>query len=370
LPRLSLPRRLSLLKMGALFTFTGALLVGQVAGGHSRPFTFPDTVLASTLFRSQAHPKPKPTVAPPGANTASAPNRLTYNFKVGDKRRYKLAAFFVGHFPPIALEGNAPANLEADITYVMTVRKVDAKGAEVEIVAETADVYLLENDPGPGVEVKEADKIPVPVSLEQIQGALNVTALIQPNGSVATVSGGTNNPIKVDIGFDLRKMFLTILPVIFPNAAVAPGQTWAFDDGVLGHKPGSTTYKATLAKPLPGKPNTLLISQTGQTMIDNKLDKEGNSTEKVADQVGTLTGKVTAEGRVLFATAKVPTGSAVQMTESVMNMVALLKRSIPDPAAPGKTSETNIDVKARIVVRPETAPKKAAATVGKTKEKS
>lgn len=348
MPRLPMPRRLSLLQTGALIAFPGTLLFGSISG-------------------AQTPPRPKPAVA--SSSRAAVSNRLTYNFKVGEKRRYKLAAFFVGHFPPIALEGNPPANLEADILYVMTVRKVDAKGAEVEFVAQTADVYLLEKDPGPDVEVKEDDKIPVPVSLEQIQGALNVTALIQPNGSVATVSGGSNSPIKVDIGFDLRKMFLTILPVVFPNSAVKPGQAWAFEDGVLGHKPGATTYSATLEKSLPGKPNAVTVTESGQTVIDNKLDKEGNSTDKVADQVGSLTGKVTAEGRVLFNAAKVPAGSAVQITESRLNMVAVLKRIIPDPAAPGKTSETNIDVKARLVVKADNTPQKTAATPVGVKEK-
>ncbi len=347
MPRIFPPRRRSLLLTGILFAGAG-------------------TLLGSGIADAQQTPKPKPVVV--SSAHAAASDRLTYNFKVGEKRRYKLSAFFVGHFPPIALEGNPPANLEADILYVMTVKKVDAKGAEVEFVAENADVYLLEKDPGPDVEVKEDDKIPVPVSLEQIQGALNVTALIQPNGTVATVSGGSNNPIKVDIGFDLRKMFLTILPVIFPNAAVAPGQPWAFDDGVLGHKPGATTYSATLSKSAPGKPNALSVTETGQTIIDNKLDKEGNSTDKVTDQVGSLTGKVTTEGRILFAASKVPTGSAVQVLESRLNMVALLKRIIPDPADPGKTSETNIDVKARLVVKPETTVKKAALPAG-VKEK-
>jgi hypothetical protein len=370
LPRLSMPPRRSFLKTGALLTFTGMLLSIGFAGAQSpsKSFTFLEMLLASGVAGAQTPPKPKP-VATWNAKAAARVTRLTYQFKVGEKRRYKLSAFFVGHFPPIALEGNPPANLEADITYVMTVTKVDAKGAEVEFVAENADVYLLEKDPGPDVEVKEDDKIPVPVSLEQIQGALNVTALIQPNGTVATVNGGSNSPIKVDIGFDLRKMFLTILPVIFPNDSVKPGQAWAFDDGVLGHKPGATTYTATVDKDLPGKPNALSVTENGQTVIDNKLDKEGNSTDKVADQVGSLTGKVTAEGRILFSTTKGPTGSAVQITESRLNMVALLKRIIPDPAAPGKTSETNIDVKARLVVKPDTTVRKPAVTAG-AKEKS
>jgi hypothetical protein len=368
LPRLLIPRRLSLLKMGALFTFTSTMFIGTFAGGHSKPFTFLDMLRESGVAGMQAPPKPKP-VGVQSVNPTLAANHLTYNFKVGEKRRYKLSAFFVGHFPPIALEGNPPANLEADVLYVMTVKKVDAKGAEVEFIAENADVYLLEKDPGPDVVVKEDDKVPVPVSLEQIQGALNVTALIQPNGKVETVNGGSNNPIKVDIGFDLRKMFLAILPVIFPPNAIKPGDTWAFDDGVLGHKLGATSYTGTLEKGSAGKPNALTVSQTGQTIIDNKLDKEGNSTDKVADQVGTLTGKVTAEGRVLFTTSKGPTGSAVEVKESRLNMVALLKRTIPDPAAPGKTSETNIDVKARLVVKPDNAPKKAAVSIGATKEK-
>jgi hypothetical protein len=350
LPRQPITRRLNLRKTGALFISASALLLSGFAGADP------------------PH-KPKPPAAAKARALDTAPDRLTYNFKVGDKRRYKLAAFFVGHFPPIALEGNPPANLEADILYVMTVRKVDAKGAEVEFVAENAEVYLLEKDPGPDVLVKEDDKIPVPVSLEQIQHALNVTAIIQPSGTVATVSGGDDNPIKVDIGFDLRKMFLTILPVVFPNKTVKPAEAWTFEDGVLGHKPGATTYTATLEKAVPGKLSALAVTQSAQTIVDNKLDKEGNSTEKAADQVGALTGKVTAEGRVLFAAVKTPAGTAVQVTESRLNMVALLKRVLPDPSAPGKTSETNIDVKARLVVKAEkSAPKAAAAPLG-AKEK-
>ncbi len=333
-------RRRKLLQAGALFASTGTLLFGGFAGAQS-PHK-PKSLL-----------KPKPIVAPT-SSTAATSNHLIYNFKVGDKRRYKLSAIFVGHFPPIASEGNDPANLEADIVYVMTVQKVEAKGATVEFAVDTAEINLLPKDPAPGEKIPDADKIPVPVSSEQIQQMLNVTALIQPNGSVATVNGGGNNPIKVDIGFDLRKMFLTILPVVFPNSAVMTGQPWAFDDGLLGHKPGSTTYSATLEKSVPGKPNALSVIQNGQTVIDNKLDKEGNSTDKTADQVGTLTGKVTSEGRVLFAASQMATGRAVLITESRLNMVALLKRTIPDPSAPGKTSETNIDVKARLVVKPDT----------------
>ncbi len=322
---------------------------------------------------AQTAAKPKPTLAPKPTLTAEpASSHLAYSFKAGDKRRYKLAAFFVGHFPPIALEGNPPANLEADILYIMTVKKVDAKGAEVEFVADNAEVYLLEKDPGPNVVVKEDDKIPVPVSLEQIQKALNVTALIQPNGTVATVNGGGDNPIKVDIGFDLRKMFLTILPVIFPAKPVKTGDSWTFDDGVLGKKAGATTYKAQLERPDSSKPSLVRVTQSGQTLIDNKLDKEGNSTDKPADQVGTLTGKVTAEGTVQFSAVKAPDGRTVQVTESRLNMVALLKRVLPDPAAPGKTSETNIDVKARLVVKVDNTPQKTAAipaVSGATKEK-
>lgn len=359
LPRQSLSRRLDLRKTGVLFASAGTLLFGA----------FASSMLFGGIAAAQTRPKPKPAVVSKPQVAKTAANRLIYNFKVGEKRRYKLSAFFVGHFPPIALEGNPPANLEADILYVMTVRKIDAKGADVEFVAETADIYLLEKDPGPDVVVKEDDKIPVPVSLEQIQKALNVTALIQPNGAVATVSGGDNNPIKVDIGFDLRKMFLTILPIVFPSKAVKSGDAWTFDDGVLGHKPGATTYAATLEKSLPNSPNDLLITQNAQTVINNRLDKEGNSTDKVADQVGSLTGRVTAVGHVLFTTAKIPNFSAVQIRESRLDMVAVLKRSIPDPAEPGKTSETNIDVKARLVVKPDNTAHKTAALDSAVKEK-
>ena len=351
----SISRRLRVLQTGALFVSAGTLFISSVAGARTPPKHRQKIAVAS---------KPTSVAAVAGNGL------LTYNFKAGEKRRYKLAAFFVGHFPPIALEGNPPANLEADILYVMTVRKIDAKGAEVEFAVETADVYLLEKDPGPDIEVKEEDKIPVPVSLEQIQKSLNVTAMIKPNGAIAAVSGGGSNPIRVDIGFDLRKMFLTILPVVFPNKSVNPGEAWNFDDGVLGHKVGATTYSATLGKPIPGSSNVLMVTQNGQTVVDNKLDKEGNSTDKVADQVGSLTGKVTAEGRVLFASAKGPAGSAVQVMESRLNMVALLKSVLPDPAAPGTTKLTNIDVKARLVVKAvPVTPQKHVVPAAGVKEK-
>lgn len=343
MPKQPNPRRRSLSYAGALLALSGTLLPGIAAGA--------DPPLKS---------KPKAASAPQVASPQS--NRLIYNFPAGEKRRYKLSAIFVGHFPPIAEEGNDPANLEADILYVMTVRKVDAKGAEVEFAVESANINFLPRDPGPDKQIPEEEKIPLGLSVDQIQQMLNVTALIQPNGAVTNVSGGGSSPIRVDIGFDLRKMFLTILPVVFPNTAVKPGDSWNFDDGVLGHKPGATTYSATLAKPTAGKTGGVDVVQNGTTVINNKLDKEGNSTEKVADQVGSLTGTVTADGRVHFTASKSPAGSALQVTESRINLMAILKRIIPDPADPTKKSQSNIDVKARLVVKPDNAPKKTALT--------
>ena len=150
-------------------------------------------------------------------------------------------AIFSGQIPKLS-EPGTDAHIKAELYYSATVLKHDAKGTSVAFAVEAENLSFLTKDPGPNVKPDPDDELPFPLPLAQIQSYLNVTAVLRPDGSIADITGGNNDPVKVDVGVDLRKLFLLMLPVVMPDHPVKPGQTWSFDDGFLGKKPGRTTY--------------------------------------------------------------------------------------------------------------------------------
>jgi hypothetical protein len=342
LTRLKPHGRFNVLRSGALCVLGAAALFGGLFA-HADPLTPPPGGKA-------IKDAPAPTSA-----------RLAYALAAGDGRRYKVTAFFTGHFPPFAQENGKPIHLMAQMEYLMTVKKQEAKGTEVGFTVDTAMIHLLENDPSDDGKVDPKDDLgEFPITLAQIKQLLDVTALIKPNGSIVNVTGGGVSPIRVDLGFDLRKLFLTILPVIFPDTGLKVNDAWDFDDGVLGHKPGKTTYKAHLASIKTQDRNTIFeIGEDVSSLIENKVDREGNATDKPADAVGTLNGTMTASGTFKFVTpARGPLSASADpadvhtglLKDGRMTMIALMKRILPDPEHPDKQEETKIDVKARLFV--------------------
>lgn len=297
-------------------------------------------------------------------NPITTPVRLTYGYRVGDVRRYKVTAYFTGHIPPVFVAPNPAGHIVTILDYVATVKKVTDKGTEVEFKIENGYLGIMEKEPAEGAKFNpEKDAVEYPIPLTQVQNLFNATATFKPNGAIASIQGGDTSPIKVDVGFDLRKLFLVTAPVMFADKPVKAGEEWTFDDGLLGTKPGKTTYTGRLQSIAgSGKSVTATVYQQADSNVESKLDKEGNSTNDAAAAVGTLVGKVklTGTAQVVGTTETAPTGAGAsgRVTTARMAMVVDLTRTLPDPEHAGQQQVTPIDVKARLYVEPT---QKAAA---------
>ncbi len=305
-----------------------------------------------------------------GANVkpVTSPMRLTYQYRVGDVRRYKVLGLFTGHFPPFAKAGSPPIHLMTLLDYAATVKKVSEKGADVEFNVENATLGVLEKEPGADGKVDPSSVAEYPIGLAQVQKIFNATATFRPNGAIVSIKGGDASNLKIDLGIDLRKLFLVTAPVIFADKPVKSGEEWTFDDGLLGSKPGKTVYTGhLLSLSAAGASVTAIVSQQAASFVDSKLDKEGNSTDKVADVVGSLVGKVSlsATSHLVGSADPAPNGPGVggRMESSHMALTANLKRTLPDPEQPGKQEITDIDITARLTVTPFTPPLKHAPAI-------
>jgi hypothetical protein len=342
---------------GGLFVLSGLGLLGGATAFAERPGSHP----APPKTTTKAAPK---ALKPASAVPVTAPVKLAYQYKAGETHRYKVNAIFNGHFPPFAAAGGKPIHIQALLDYVTTVQKVDDKGAVVEFKVVKGDLNILEDDPGPNGKVDPEKVAPFPLPLEQIQKTFNVIATLLPDGKVTDIKGGDTSTIKIDLGIDLRKLFLVTAPMIFANKAVAANDTWDFDDGLLGHKPGKVAYTGRLISAVTrGKNLVATVGQRAESTVDSKLDKEGNSTDKADAAVGTLKGKVTLTGNVKFVapTAAADAPCIGRVTQGRMEMNALLTRVLPDPDKKGKQVLTDIDIQARLIVDIDDTPAKPAA---------
>jgi hypothetical protein len=329
--------------------------------------------------KSKAKVKPAAT-APAPAKLISTPIKLAYQYKPGDVRKYQVTAFFNGHVPQL---GETPVHVMIVLDYATTVKKLSDKGAVVEFAIENSSLNLFEQEPDPDHKIDMSKAAEYPLSLTQIQKSLNVTATIKPNGAVTDIQGGDGDSIKIDLGIDLRKLFLVTAPIAFAEKPVKSGDTWTFDDGLLGNKQGKTTYVGKLDTVV-GRAKHLVAtaSQTAESVVDSKLDKDGNSTNKPDAIVGSLAGKIVLTGTMQFdstgeAGSQVPTIADGRQISGNMTMTVDLKRTLPDPDKPGAQKTDAIDIKARLIVKPApaaahkdaAAPTHSAGSASSTKPK-
>lgn len=313
--------------------------------------------------------KPVPVSASAPARPISTPIRLAYLYKPGDVRKYQVTAFFNGHVPQF---GEVPVHLMIVMDYATTVKKVTDKGAVVEFNVENASVNLFEEEPNPDGKIDMSKGAELPLPLAQVQKTLNATATFRPNGVVTDIQGGDSSSVKIDLGIDLRKLFLVTAPIAFAEKPVRSGDTWSFDDGLLGNKQGKTSYTGKLDT-VAGSAKHIVAtaSQTAESVVDSKLDKEGNSTDKPDAAVGSLVGKVTLTGTMQFdgtndAGSAAPATAEGRLTTGKMAMTVDLKRTLPDADKPGTQKIDTIDIKARLIVKPAIAVKKDLPSTGAT----
>ena len=300
------------------------------------------------------------------AGSPPATTRFAYRLHTGDAYRYKISALFTGHFPPFSEPTSPPINLRAVLTYAAKVKSVDARGAHVAFSVEKSVLSLLEKDPGPDAMPDPASETPFPLALSQVQKTLNVAAVVRPNGSVEAVSGGPTEAPKVNLGFDLRKLFLLIMPVTFPVTQIHTGESWTFSDGVLGHDPQATSYKATLVgMKQESAGESLSTTLEAITHVNQSEDKDGKPASTPTTTVRTTTGTVTVSGALKFKGTGRGSSSEGSLSMGQMTLRAMLTRTrlAPDPENPSAPLTDQIDVTGRLTVSisapaPATAPRR------------
>ena len=294
------------------------------------------------------------------ADRPAASARLGYHFKAGETNRYRIIGFFDGRIPPFVQADGPPAHLRVTLDYVTHTDKLTADGAEVSYHVEKAEILVLQNAVGPDNIMPPSDEqIDFPVPIAQIQAALDVKATLKSDGSIVKVTGGDANSQKINLGIELRKLFLLLLPVSFPENAVKTGDQWNFSDGLLGKNAGKTTYSASLTALQTGKRDTTFqCSETAQATFDESKDKAGKPAMNPADVVDTSQGKASLTGNFSFTAPTKPdqqtNRSAGHLQEGHFLLTAVLdrKRTIPDPGNPDAPLDTHVDVTARLTVQP------------------
>ncbi len=324
----------------------------------------PKVLCAALLFAgATAHAQQKPPSAPPIKPSVAPAPSASYAWKVGSVYRYKVTGFFNGHIPPFAQPGSPPIHLRIELEYSATVKKQTDKGVEVAFSIENSALYLLEKEPDANGKLpKDAEEALFPIAIEQVKEALGATATLSPNGSVVSVTGGDNNSVKVNFGFELRKLFLLMLPVAFDEKGAALSKDWAFEDGLLGKTPGKTLYRVHTAN---SNATSAAFQLTADSDIEDRRNKDDKPAKSAEDTVRTVTGKASLTGDIRFAGAIVAGRFAgrVATANLLLKIDVLQKRLKPDPEKPEEPAEQQIDVQARLKVQEiKTAPKAALKT--------
>ncbi|MDE2125433.1 MAG: hypothetical protein KGJ62_02465 [Armatimonadetes bacterium] len=266
-----------------------------------------------------------------------------------------MTAFFNGHIPPFAQPGGEPVHIRVILTYKATVQSVSPAGAVIDFSVDSADIGLLQKDPGHNGKVNPDAVIPFPLPLDEIQKTLNVTAVIRADGSIASLKTGTTTPVRIQLGFDIRRICLLMMPLIFPNKPLNANDTWAFDDGVLGKRLGDVTYGGTLVSATAaGGSERYQFAETALAKIDSKVDKDGNPTTSAVAAEGSLSGTAKLAGSVRFMSpAPADATTAGFMALGHFDLTVLLKRTRdkPDPLDPGAPLVSTIDIAARLNVQ-------------------
>jgi hypothetical protein len=330
----------------------------------------PSRLLSTTrpgCHRHRALP-PRPTARRRADRLKSGGVTLDYQFKAGETHHYKVKAFFDGHFPPFAQPGAQPIHMLAEIVYVSKVNKQTPKGVEVSYTVESADLTLLTREYQTTETIDLNDQTPFPIELTDVQQALNTTAVIRPNGTISDIVSSGPSPIKVNIGFDLRKLFLLTMPITFPQTPLSTGDSWLGAEGVLGSRPGSITYKNRLTRVTPGgKGAEYRIDQDATSTIDDQLDMKGNSTRTAKDVVSILKGTIRLGGTVTFS-ASPPVGGkpgmrAGRMASGQLELQVNLQRKTTKSGVPAEivqSTDGDFDVKGRLLFSSDDAPQKSA----------
>lgn len=324
---------------------------------------FYSCVLALVALPCHAQQKSAPPSPQSSAPAATGP-LLTYALQPGSVMHYLVTAYFDGHFPPFDQPGDPPVHLLAHMEYVAHVGQPQQDGLPVDFTVTKVDMQLLQKEVPIGAKVDPKQVVPFPIELEQAQKALNTSVVLRPDGSIARILTAPNNMVRVNVGIDLRKLFMIVMPVILPNSAVTLGMSWTSKEGVIGTAPAQVAYTNKLSAMQPDGANlNLKIVQTATSQIDDTLDSSGMATNDKQHEVSRLQGTASLTGWMnYFGTPVLASNGiktyAVRMQKGLFKLAVKLKQTPLSNAAvsssttpPNVTTTGNVDVTARFVVQ-------------------
>ncbi len=253
---------------------------------------------------------------------------ITYGLKPGTHRIYTVKALFDGRFPPFDQPGNPPVHLAALLTYDAHVLSSNREGATVSFTVTHADINLIANRIKLDAKPDPNNEIPYPIDLQTVQSALDSEVVLKPNGSITRVLSKSSNLIKVNIGFDLRKLFTLMMPVIFPATLLSPSTSWTNDTGVIGSTPADVRYTTTVTTAKEGATGLVLsLSQVAKSTISDTLNSAGESTNIAAKAVTKLAGTVNLKGAMQFVTSPQSIANVVELSQGRYDLTVHLTRT-------------------------------------------
>ena len=296
---------------------------------------------------------------------AVSPVQLNYLLKSGQTRKYFVTAYFDGNFPPFDQPGDPPVHLLARMVFTSHTGVTQPQGTTVDFKLISADLELLSKQVPTGAVIKSDDITPFPIEPEQAQAALDSSVSLRPDGSIVKLLSNPNGVVRINIGFDLRKLFLMMMPVIFPTTPVGAGSTWTSSQGVIGSPPINVHYTNTVKSvSANGSSLSLIITQNALSNVTDTLDSSGNSTQDKSKIANTLKGTVSFKGVMHYLAHPSGNIASTQMTQGNFLLQVKLTQAASHSKQPAHSKENkdiatqnpsihsgNIDVTGRVVVK-------------------
>jgi|GEM_PF-2131627 hypothetical protein len=298
----------------------------------------------------------------PQPSQSAPPTVYTYKFTPNKPLRYKIVAYIKGIIP--VLNSVPSEDMDATLTLVY-----DA----IPSVAPTAnDTNLHFNVVSADAEV---EKIPFPIDPQQAAAILNQSITLAPTGQVVDTAPSQKLPFSITIpGVDPTKFYSLLLPIVFPQTPIAPGDTWTFDNPFFGNT-GAPPVTNAVFLPAPKGTNPAIsenllkdpfiphstdyanFGEQFSLKIDQKLDQAKKPVPDGVSPYQTRNGFIMGEG--IFSYDK---KTGVFTKGEMLIKAEILDKILGVPVSPDIPKETNSHIKAKVMIKLLGSPTSTTAT--------
>ncbi len=285
------------------------------------------------------------------AKPQNAAHSIVYAFSA-TPRLYHITAYVDGHFPPFDQPGNPEVHLLASITAKVTARKLKNGDAKISFQVQKADLGLVQNRLKTGVIPDANSLIPYPIDLYTVQSALDTNVLVDPHGQVIHIDTAPSKLIRINIGFDLRSLYMLAFPVIFPTRPLSDRAQWYSRSGLIGSHLPQKAYNARITA-FNANSNSMQLQQTALNMISDELNQSGEHTSSPAKAVTSLKGSIALQGNMSFELQNAVNYDKASLSSALFRLNANLNRKAIGKVTPDSDMQTGpIQVAIRLLIKP------------------